>query len=68
VTHQLTSSSATLAFVDLFRGLAATVTHTDINADALHAALCDISVKTLHLDQGSNYMSEEFEVRSLPAE
>ena len=27
---------ATLAFVDSFRGLAATVTHTDIDADALH--------------------------------
>jgi len=52
---------ATLAFVDSFRGLAATVTHTDIDADALHAALCDISIKTLHSDQGSNYMSAEFE-------
>jgi len=52
---------ATLAFVDSFRGFAATVTHTDIGADALHAALCDISVKTLHSDQGSNYMSAEFE-------
>jgi len=46
----------TLAFVDSFRGLATTVTHTDnIDADALHAALCNISVKTAHSDQGSNY-------------
>jgi len=37
------------------------VTHTDIDADALHAALCNISVKTIHSDQGSNYMSAEFE-------
>jgi len=51
----------TLAFVDSFRGLAATVTHTDIDADTLHAALCDILVKTIHSDQGSNYTSAEFE-------
>jgi len=53
---------ATLAYIASFNALAANVSHDDVGADALQAALADITVKAMHSDRGSNYMSADFEM------
>ena len=55
---------ATLAYIASFNfnALAANVSHDDVGADALQAALSDITVKAMHSDRGSNYMSADFEM------